>query len=106
MNPVEYAKLIVAKRGKVEAARIVKDCKRAIDNAMLEINPIHWGTPFSDEVTISEHTEYQNGKTVTRSYTNVDHIKKAFRMTKTARYWQNVIAYMKKRFPEEFETVK
>jgi hypothetical protein len=102
-NPVEYAKALVKRNGKTEAVRIATNTRKTMEVAMMDPNPAHRGTPFSDEVQISEQTEVNNGKLQTKTVTFIDEAKKAARLRRTLIFWQNVTNWLAKRHPEEFK---
>lgn len=102
-NPVEYAKASIKRNGKAEAIRIAQGTRKLMEVAMMDPDPKNRGTPFSDEVSISEQTEVANGKVQTRTHTFVDENKKSARLRRTLTFWQNVTNWMAKRYPEEFK---
>ena len=103
MNPVDYAKALIKRNGKAEAVRIATGTRKTMEIAMMDPDPKNRGTPFSDEVEISEQTEIVNGKVQTRTHTFVDEARKAARLRRTLTFWQNVTNWMAKHYPEEFK---
>ena len=103
MRPDSYAQELVKRNGKAEAVRIATGARKSMEMAMMDPNPNSWGTPYYEEVEISEQQEIQNGKLVTKTVTFIHQDKKLARLKRTLAFWVNATNWLAKRYPEEFK---